>query len=113
LSLGTALPWFRLAQGGLVLLVVALLADPPAGAGADGVARLAIGLLCAAPLLALLAASLRPGPRWGVWVAVVLVPYFALSVGAMLVASGNRGWSAAFPTLVALVFVAGNWSARR
>lgn len=104
--------WFRLAQGGLVLLVLALMLDPPAGDSAGPAVRLAIGLLCAGPLLALLATSIRPGPRWGAWVAVVLVPYFALSLGAMLVVAGDRAYSAAFPVLVALVFVAASWSAR-
>lgn len=108
-----ALPWFRLAQGGLVLLVLTLVLDPPAGDSAGTGVRLAIGLLCAGPLLALLATSIRPGPRWGAWVAIVLVPYFALSVGAMLVVAGDRAYSAAFPALVVLVFMAASWSARR
>lgn len=108
----TPLVWRRLAQAGLVLLAAVLIMDPPAGSSASPGVRLGIGLACAAPLLALLAGSLRPGPRWGAWVAIVLVPYFALSVGAMLVAPGDRMAGAAFPALVALVFVAGAWSSR-
>jgi hypothetical protein len=106
--------WFRMAQVGLALLALALVVDPPAGASAGAGVRLAIGLLCAAPLLALLGTSPRAGPRWGAWVAIVLVPYFALAVGGMLMMPADqRTLSVAFSGLVALVFLAGVAAARR
>ena len=97
----------RLTQAGLLVLSAWLVVAPPAGAGAGTAARLGIGLVCALPLLLLVAAGLRPVRQWGAWVAIVLVPYFALSTGAMLVAPAARIEGVAFATLVAVVLFAG------
>ncbi len=97
----------QLTQAGLLVLSTWLVVAPPAGAAAGTGARLAIGLACALPLLLLVAAGLRRVRQWGAWVAIVLVPYFALSTGAMLVAPATRFEGAAFATLVAVVLFAG------
>lgn len=94
----------RAALAGLLVLCAWLLVAPPAGAGTAPGARLLIGLLCASPLLVLVLAGLRQVRQWGAWVAIVLVPYFALSLGAFLVTPGQRLQAAAFPGLVAVVF---------
>ena len=95
------------------MLAAWLLVAPPAGAATAAAARLLIGLLCAAPLLMLLLASRRNVRQWGAWVAIVLIPYFALSVGALLVAPGMRLQSSAFATLIAVVFFAGIAASRQ
>jgi len=102
-----------LTQGGLVLLAAWLLASPPAGPTTGLVVRLLIGLMCATPLLLLLVASLRAGRQWGVWVAIVMVPYFSLSVGALLVSPGKRLTGAALATIIAVVFFGGIATSRR
>jgi uncharacterized membrane protein len=103
----------RATQGGLIVLALWLLVMPPAGAGVAWLIRLAIGALCAAPLLLLLVLGLRAVHQWGVWVAVVMIPYFALSVGALLVSPEQRVEGAAFATLVALVFFSGIAASRQ
>ncbi|MEO8225098.1 MAG: DUF2069 domain-containing protein [Gammaproteobacteria bacterium] len=97
----------RATLGGLLLLSVWLLVAPPAGQAAPPATRLLIGTVCTLPLLALLAAGLRAARQWGAWVAIVLIPYFALSVGSLLVAPGRRLEGAAFATLTVLVFFSG------
>jgi uncharacterized membrane protein len=103
----------RLTLAGLLVLSAWLLVAPPAGPTAGPAARLLIGVLCAAPLLALVVAGLRTVRQWGAWVAIVLIPYFALSVGALLVAPGRQLEGAAFATLIATVFFAGIAASRR
>lgn len=102
----------QLTFAGLLVLAGWLLVAPPAGAMAAPLTRLLIGGLCALPLLALACAGWRPVRQWGVWVAVVLVPYFALSVGAFLVNPAGRSEGALFATLIALVFFGGIFAAR-
>ncbi|MEQ1802178.1 MAG: DUF2069 domain-containing protein [Gammaproteobacteria bacterium] len=97
----------RLTLAGLLVLSAWLVIAPPAGTAATPVARLLIGALCAAPLLLLVVAGLRAVRQWGAWVAISMIPYFALSVGAMLVAEGQRLEGAAFSALIALEFFAG------
>jgi uncharacterized membrane protein len=92
---------------GLLVLSAWLVAAPPAGATASAGARLLIGLLCAAPLLLLVAAGLRAVRQWGAWVAITMIPYFTLSVGSMLVAPGQRVEGAAFASLIVIVFFTG------
>lgn len=103
----------RLTLAGLLALGAWLLAAPPAGPAAAPGARLLIGALCATPLLVLVLAGLRAVRQWGAWVAIAMIPYFALSVGAMLVAEGQRIEGAAFATLIAVVFFAGIAAARQ
>jgi uncharacterized membrane protein len=101
----------------LVILVVDLLLDP-AGTGSGAPLLGAIGAL---PLLVLLAAFARPGPKWGGWVAVVMVPYFTLGIGAVLtdavagVAAGSAAQlEAVFYSVVSLVaFFCGMASSRQ
>lgn len=97
----------RLTLGGLLGLCAWLLVAPPAGPAATAATRLLIGALCAAPLLILVLAGLRPVRQWGAWVAIVMIPYFALSVGALLVAPGRRLEGATFAALIAVVFFLG------
>ncbi len=94
----------RAALAGLLLLSAWLVAVPPAGPATAPLARLLIGLLCAGPLLILVVAGLRSVRQWGAWVAIVLIPYFALSVGSFLFAPGRLLAGAAFATLIAVVF---------
>jgi hypothetical protein len=101
----------RATLAGLLVLSAWLLAAPPAGPAAAPATRLLIGLVCAAPLLLL--AGLRAVRQWGTWVAITMIPYFALSVGAMLVAQGQRLEGAAFATLIAVVFFTGIAASRR
>jgi uncharacterized membrane protein len=103
----------RFTEAGLLVLVVWLVASPPAGPATGVAIRLFIGLLCAAPLLILLVAGLGPVRQWGVWVALVMIPYFALTVGALLVSPGQRLPGAALATLIALVFFGGIAASRR
>jgi uncharacterized membrane protein len=103
----------RLTIAGLLVLVVWLLAAPPAGPTTAFATRLLIGAACAAPLLILLAAGRRAVRQWGVWVAIVMIPYFALSVGALLVSPGQRLPGATLATLIALVFFCGIATSRR
>jgi len=103
----------RATLGGLLVMSVWLLVAPPAGPAAAPGTRLLIGALCAAPLLILVVAGLRAVRQWGAWVAITMIPYFALSVGAMLVAQGQRLEGAAFATLIAVVFFAGIAASRQ
>lgn len=97
----------RVTVAGLVALGAWLLVAPPAGSAAGTGARLLIGAACALPLLILAVAGLRGARQWGTWTAIVLIPYFALSVGSMLVSPGGRLESTAFSVLVAAVFFLG------
>lgn len=106
-----ALSAARVTVAGLLVLSAWLLVAPPAGTTADPTTRLLIGVLCAAPLLLL--AGLRAVRQWGAWVAIIMIPYFALSVGAMLVAQDQRLEGAAFATLIAVVFFTGIAASRR
>ncbi|MBL8200450.1 MAG: DUF2069 domain-containing protein [Chromatiales bacterium] len=103
----------RLTLAGLLVLCGWLLVVPPAGPAAAPGTRLLIGALCAAPLLLLVLAGLRRVRQWGAWVAISMIPYFALSVGAMLVAEGQRLEGAAFATLTAVVFFTGIAASRQ
>lgn len=103
----------RATLAGLLVLSAWLLIVPPAGPAANQATRLLIGALCAAPLLLLALAGLRRVRQWGAWVAIVMIPYFALSVGAMLVAEGERLEGAAFATLIAVVFFTGIAASRQ
>jgi uncharacterized membrane protein len=103
----------RAALLGLLVLSAWLVVVPPAGATAPAGTRLLIGLLCAAPLLLLVVAGLRAVRQWGAWVAISMIPYFALSVGSMLVAPGERLEEAAFATLIAVVFFTGIAASRQ
>jgi uncharacterized membrane protein len=103
----------RFALAGLVYLVVALLAAPPAGSSAPLAIRLLVGILFALPLLVLLAAALRGTARWGTWVALVMIPYVTFSVGAWLVTPAARLPGIVFATVASTVFFAGILAARQ
>ncbi|MDH5275822.1 MAG: DUF2069 domain-containing protein [Gammaproteobacteria bacterium] len=103
----------RLTLAGLLVLLVWLLASPPAGPDTEPGTRLLIGLLCATPLLILLVASQRAVRQWGIWVAIVMIPYFTLSVGALLVSPGQRLPGATLATIIALVFFSGIAASRQ
>lgn len=81
-----------------LLATVAVLLWPPQSALASAAAL---------PVAAALAAGLRPGRRWGGWVAALMIPY--LTVAAMNILAGPMS---RLPALVlgiasALAFVAG------
>lgn len=97
----------RVTLAGLLALSAWLMLSPPASPATAPATRLLIGALCAAPLLLLTLAGWRKVRQWGAWVAIGMIPYFALSVGAMLVAPGQRLEGAAFATLIAVVFFTG------
>lgn len=103
----------RTTLAGLLVLATWLLAAPPAGTATAAATRVLIGLLCAIPLLVLVYAGLRSVRQWGVWVAIVMIPYFALSVGALLVSPGHRLEGAALSTLIALLFFSGIATSRQ
>jgi len=103
----------RITLAGLLVLVAWLLAAPPAGPATELASRFLIGLLCAAPLLILLVTGLRTIRQWGVWVAIVMIPYFTLSVGALLVSPGQRLPGTVLSTVIALVFFSGIADSRR
>jgi uncharacterized membrane protein len=103
----------RAALAGLLVLSAWLVIAPPAGPAAAPATRLLIGLLCATPLLLLVVAGLRAVRQWGSWVAIGMIPYFALSVGSLLVATGQRLEGAAFATLIAIVFFVGIAASRQ
>ena len=103
----------RATLAGLLVLSAWLLIAPPAGPAAAPGTRLLIGALCAAPLLVLVLAGLRAVRQWGAWVAIIMIPYFALSVGAMLVAQDQRLEGAAFASLIAVVFFTGIAASRQ
>lgn len=103
----------RLALAGLAYLAAALLVAPPAGSSASLPARLLVGVLCALPLVVLLATSPRGSARWGTWVALVMIPYVTLSVGAWLVTPAARVPGIAFATVASTVFFAGILAGRR
>lgn len=103
----------RATLAGLLVLAVWLLAAPPAGPATALATRLLIGVLCATPPLILLVAGLRTVRQWGVWVAIVMIPYFTLSVGALLVSPGQRLEGAALATLISLVFFSGIAASRQ
>lgn len=103
----------RITVAGLAALALWLVADPPAGPSGGTLVRLAVGLACAAPLLLLLAAGARRDPRWGVWVAMVMVPYVTLGVGSLLATPGSRVARSLYAATCVVVFFAGIDTARR
>lgn len=67
----------------------------------------ALGIASAIPVLALAIAGIRPGRRWGGWVAALMIPY--LTVGAMNILAGPmpRLPAIALGASTAIAFVAG------
>lgn len=98
---------------GLAALTLWLLVTPPAGADAGVSVRLVIGAICAAPLVVLLATANADRHKWGVWVAVMMIPYVTFSVGSLLVSPGARMQGALFAAVTVLTFFAGIDAARR
>lgn len=66
-----------------------------------------LGTVSALPLLAAALAGLKPGRRWGGWVAALMIPY--LTVGAMNILAGPmpRLPALALGIPAALAFIAG------
>lgn len=104
---------FRLAIAGIVAMAAWLVVDPPAGASAAFPARLAVGVLCAAPLMVLLASARRADRRWGTWTALLMIPYVTFAVGALLMRPGSPLTGAVFATVAVLTFFAGLDASRR
>lgn len=102
----------RVCVAGLAGLSAVLLIAPPAGTSAPPGVRLLVGSAAALPLLLLLAARLRSPARWGTWVALVMIPYVALSVGSWLVSPSARGPGIAFALTASVVFFCGLFAGR-
>lgn len=66
-----------------------------------------LGLAAALPVAAALAAGLRPGRRWGGWVAALMIPYLTVAVMNILAGPMARVPAVALGTASALAFVAG------
>jgi len=47
-------------------------------------------LAISVPLVLLLVTGLKPPPRWGGWVAVLMIPYFCVAVGELIANPARR-----------------------
>jgi hypothetical protein len=98
-------PSERLARAGLLMLGLWLLASPPAGASAPLATRLGLGLLCGLPLVLMGALGHRHGARWAVWGVMLLLPFFVLSLGSLVVQPERSLDSSGFAALLVAVLV--------
>jgi len=69
-----------LALAGLAVLIGVLLLPTPSP----------WTLTISVPLVLLLVAGLKPPPRWGGWVAVLMIPYFCIAVGELIANPARR-----------------------
>jgi hypothetical protein len=67
----------------------------------------ALGLLGALPPALLLGLGLRPGRRWGGWVAALMIPYVAVAAMNILAGPMPRGAAICLSVATAIAFVAG------
>jgi uncharacterized membrane protein len=67
----------------------------------------------AAPLIALLAAGLHPPRKWGGWVAVLLIPYFAGALGEAIASPDRRAVAWAITILTIFTFLSAFYLVRR
>jgi len=74
--------------------------------------RLAVGLLTVLPPLLLALASAWGSPKWGTWAAAWMIPFFAVSLGEMLLGPLTPA-TVAWPLLTLVVFFAGLDASRR
>jgi len=98
-----------IACGGLVVLGGAII-GPTLGAPAPATA---VACAIALPLPVMVLTGLLRQPRWGIWTAVLMIPYFSVALTDMLTTPGNRWSSAAVATVAVVVFFAAIDVARR
>jgi len=70
-------------------------------------------IVFAAPLIVLLAVGLRAPPKWGGWVAAVLIPYFAGALGEAIAAPQWRAVYWAITVVTVLTFLSAFYLVRR
>ena len=63
-------------------------------------------LLGSAPLLVSAAAALRPPARWGLAVAILMLPYFSFGLMDVIANPGGRSRAALFTLLAVVTFLA-------
>lgn len=93
--------WLTLA--GLAAMVGLLLYPAPA----------TLTVVFATPLVILLIAGLRPPPKWGGWVAALLIPYFAGALGEAIAAPEGRRVAWAITILSVITFLSAFYLVRR
>lgn len=93
----------RVALAGLLLMAMLLLVPTPT----------AWSTAVTIPLLALALTGLRPAPKWGGWVAAVMVPYFCVALGEAIANPPARMAAGALSACAAVVFLAAFDSLRR
>lgn len=87
-----------------LLTILAVLLWPPTGL---------VAVAACIPLCLLLLAGMRPGPRWGAWLALLMIPYLVLAAMNILAGPMGRGPAVGFGVATAIAFVAGvAWTRR-
>ena len=82
-----------LALAGLALLMGILLLPTPSP----------WTLTVSVPLMVLLVTGVKPPPRWGGWVAVLMIPYLCVAVGELIANPAKRTTSALFVVCTVLI----------
>ena len=70
-------------------------------------------LTLSTPLAILLASGLRPPPKWGGWVAALIIPYFAGALGEAVAAPAAKAVYWAITVLTVITFLAALYFVRR
>lgn len=65
------------------------------------------------PLAVLIAAGIRPAPKWGGWVAALIIPYFAGALGEALASPAGRPVNWTITVLSIVTFLAAFYFVRR
>ncbi|MGI9344461.1 MAG: DUF2069 domain-containing protein [Gammaproteobacteria bacterium] len=65
------------------------------------------------PLLVLIAAGIRPAPKWGGWVAALVIPYFAGALGEAIASPAGRTENWSITVLTIVTFLAAFYFVRR
>ena len=63
-------------------------------------------LTISVPLVVLLVTGLKPPPRWGGWVAVLMIPYFCVALGELIANPARRLTSAIIIACTMLILFA-------
>ena len=94
MNAGRAARWTVLA--GLAAIVGLLLYPGPTG----------LSLAASSPLMIAFAAGFRTPPRWGGWVAALVIPYFAFALGEAIATPQGRAANWSITLLTIVVFLA-------
>ena len=65
------------------------------------------------PLAILIVLGIRPAPKWGGWVAALIIPYFAGALGEAIASPDGRALNWAITVLTIVTFFAAFWCVRR